>query len=173
MKILSLAFLSMDYVIYNNNQNNTFLALKQMFFQFLKFIIQPFVFYFALLIRILNVIATYNIRLNVLVIQVWEMLWLQVNLFHSVNLSHAQQWKIGFAPFGGLNGGYYFYAAEYHVCNRPMHAAFPLFPLIPSFFWWEGSLLTLQAFNTFLTQELCCWKYKSPASYSHDDITDM
>lgn len=31
-----------------------------------------------------------------------------------------------------------------------MHAAFP-----PYVFW---SLLTLQAFNTFLAEELCCWK---------------
>ena len=43
-------------------------------------------------------------------------------------------------------------------------------PSSPLFF--GGSLLTLQAFNTFLTQELCCWKCKSPASYSYD-ITDV
>lgn len=130
-------------------------------------------FQFALLLCIHNIFLTYSIRSNMLVIQIWEMLWLQVNLFHFLNLSHVQQWKIGFAPFGGLYGGYYFYAAEYHVYNRPMHAAFPpSFPSSPLCFL-GGSLLTLQAFNTFLIQELCCWKCKSPAIYSHDPSTDV
>lgn len=71
-----------------------------------------------------------------LVFQIWEMLWLQVNLPHSLHLSRVWQWKIGFAPLGGLCGRYYFYAAEYHVYNRPMHAAFPPdFPSSPLFWW--------------------------------------
>lgn len=32
---------------------------------------------------------------------------------------------MSFAPLGKLCGEYYFYAAECHVCHRPVHAAFP------------------------------------------------
>lgn len=46
--------------------------------------------------------------------------------------------------FWGL--GYYLYAAEYHVCNRPVHAAFALLP----FHLFAGGLFTLEALHSFL-----------------------
>lgn len=71
--MLFLAFLSMDYVIYNNDQNHTYLALKHVFvFQVFKVLHLVFCFYFVLRIWILNFL-TYSIRLDIL-IQMWEML---------------------------------------------------------------------------------------------------
>lgn len=66
----------MDYVVYNNDQNHTYFALKHVavvFPQGLKVVNVTFCFYFALLICILSVL-TYSIRLDILVIQMWEML---------------------------------------------------------------------------------------------------
>lgn len=76
MKILFLAFLSMDYVIYNNDKNHTYLALKHVFvfvFQAFKVLNLAFCFCLALLICILSVL-TYSIILDILVIPMWEML---------------------------------------------------------------------------------------------------
>lgn len=70
-----------------------------------------------------------------LVTPVWEML--QVSLFLSILSSENKIWGLWDIVF---------IAAHYRVCNRPMHAAFPLLP----FHLFTGGLFTLQTFNSFL-----------------------
>lgn len=56
------------------------LGITTCFSQFLRFIIWPFVsgFLYSCILSVL----TYNIRLDIVVIQIWEMLSIQVGLFH-------------------------------------------------------------------------------------------
>lgn len=55
----------MDYVIYNNDQNHTYLALQHGFFLVFKVHNLAFCFYFPLFV--------YS-QMDILVIQIWEML---------------------------------------------------------------------------------------------------
>lgn len=61
----------------------------------------------------------------------------KVTLFLSILSSENKVWGLWDIVF---------IAAGYHVCNRPVHAAFPLLP--PHLL--AGGLFTLQTFNSFL-----------------------
>lgn len=106
-------------------------------------------------------VLTYSITLAVLAIPIREMLCYRWIVRSSFVPGLAV--RTGFAPFGRLEGVTLTLLSVTSVIDPCMQ------PSRPGCF---GSLLTWQACNTFLTQELCCWKCKSLSSYSHD-VTDV
>lgn len=88
MKILFLAFLSMDYVIYN--YQNDLLGFKTCFFLIFKVHNLAFCFYFAF-ICVLNIFLTFSIRLNMLCHSNMRDTIVTSEFVPLLNLSHAKQ----------------------------------------------------------------------------------